>query len=64
MWQWRLKLIKDKIDASNKNIDNKLFDYSRELVMVNFLFERKLLSKDEMLMIKQDITKSYNMGKI
>ena len=61
MRQWRLKLIKGKIDASNKNIDNKLFDYSKELVMLNFLFERKLISKDEMIMIKQDIMKSYNM---
>jgi|GEM_PF-1448881 hypothetical protein len=41
---------------------NKIFDYSQELVMLNYLFESKLISKDEMLIIKRDIEKSYGLS--
>jgi len=40
----------------------KIFDYSHELVMLNYLFESKLISKDEMLIIKRDIEKSYGIS--
>ncbi len=44
-----------------KNDNNRLFDYSQELVMLNYLFELKMISKDEMTIIKQDIEKSYGI---
>lgn len=46
-----------KISTTNKNI----LDYCQELVMLNHLFETKLLSKDEMLIIKRDIMNSYGV---
>lgn len=46
------------------NINKKLFQYSQELVMLNYVYEQKLLSKDEMLSIKEEIMKSYGVQKI
>jgi hypothetical protein len=54
-------LHKNIIKKNTLNIDNKIFDYSQELVMLNFLFEIELLSKEEMLTIKRDIMNSYNI---
>lgn len=53
-------IISDKMS----NINKKLFQYSQELVMLNYVFEQKLLSKDEMLSIKEEIMKSYGVQKI
>ena len=44
-------IISDKMS----NINKKLFQYSQELVMLNYVYEHKLLSKDEMLSIKEEI---------
>ena len=54
------QIISDKMSNINKN----LFKYSQELVMLNYVFEQKLLSKDEMLSIKEEIMKSYGIQKI
>lgn len=53
-------IISDKMS----NINKKLFQYSQELVMLNYVYEQKLLSKDEMLSIKEEIMKSYGVQKI
>jgi len=53
-------LQKNKITKNTGNIDKKIFDYGKELVMLNFLFEMKLLSEKEMVEIKNDIMNSYN----
>lgn len=53
-------LQKNKITKNTENIDKKIFDYGKELVMLNFLFEMKLLSEKEMVEIKNDIMNSYN----
>ena len=53
-------IISDKMS----NINKKLFQYSQELVMLNYVYEQKLLSKDEMLSIKEAIMKSYGVQKI
>lgn len=39
--------------------DQNLLDFCHELVIVNFLYEQNMLSKDEMLAVKQTIRKSY-----
>ena len=44
-----------------RNIGKKLFDYSQELVMLNYAFESKLLTREEMVVIKHDIMKSYGV---
>lgn len=54
------KMISDKVSHINK----KLFKYSQELVMLNFAYECKLLSKEEMITVKQDIMKSYGVQNI
>lgn len=53
-------IVSDKMS----NINKKLFQYSQELVMLNYVYEQKLLSKDEMLSIKEEIMKSYGVQKI
>ena len=53
-------LQKNIITKNTGNIDKKIFDYGKELVMLNFLFEMKLLSEKEMVEIKNDIMNSYN----
>ncbi|GAB6108033.1 hypothetical protein [Fusibacter bizertensis] len=53
-------IISDKMS----NINKKLFQYSQELVMLNYVYEQKLLTKDEMLSIKEAIMKSYGVQKI
>ncbi|MCA0385292.1 MAG: hypothetical protein LCH34_06790 [Firmicutes bacterium] len=53
-------IISDKMS----NINKKLFQYSQELVMLNYVYEQKLLSKDEMLSIKKEIMKNYGVQKI
>ena len=53
-------IISDKMS----NINKKLFQYSQELVMLNYVYEQKLLTKDEMLSIKEEIMKSYGVQKI
>jgi hypothetical protein len=50
-------IISDKASHMNK----KLFKYSQELVMLNYVYERKLLSKDEMITVKRDIMQSYGV---
>jgi len=54
------QIISDKMS----NINKKLFQYSQELVMLNYVYEQKLLTKDEMLSIKEAIMKSYGIQKI
>ena len=46
-------IISDKMS----NINKKLFQYSQELVMLNYVYEQKLLSKDEMLSINVNFHK-------
>ena len=53
-------IISDKMS----NINKKLFQYSLELVMLNYVYEQKLLTKEEMLSIKEAIMKSYGVQKI
>ena len=53
-------IISDKMS----NINKKLFQYSQELVMLSYVYEQKLLTKDEMLSIKEAIMKSYGVQKI
>lgn len=52
---------KEIIKAKDSN--NKLMQYCQELVMLQFAYENKFLTKDEMLIVKSDIEKSYGMQK-
>lgn len=54
------EIISDKMNKINKN----LFKYSQELVMLNYVYEQRLLSKDEMLVVKEEIMKSYGVQRI
>lgn len=54
------EIISDKMNKINKN----LFKYSQELVMLNYAYEQRLLSKDEMLVVKEEIMKSYGVQRI
>jgi len=55
-------LVENKLD-DKKMVDQNLLDFCHELVIVNFLYEQKLLSKDEMQAVKQTIRKSYKFKK-
>lgn len=50
---------KEIIKAKDSN--NKLMQYCQELVMLQFAYDNKFLTKDEMLIVKSDIEKSYGM---
>lgn len=52
-------LLIDVKKIETKFCNQKLLDFCHELVIVNFLYEQKMLSKDEMLAVKQTIRKSY-----
>ena len=54
------QIISDKMS----NINKKLFQYSQELVMLNYAFECKFLTKEEMATVKQEIMKSYGVQSI
>jgi len=47
-----------------KNSSKKLMQYCQELVMLQFAYNNKFLTKDEMLIVKNDIEKSYSMNRI
>lgn len=48
-------------DGCNKGIDQKLMNYSRELVMLNHVYELKLITKNEMLTLKREIMEEYGI---
>jgi len=51
------KLIKFK--KENKT----LHDYYQELVMLRFAYENNFINKDQMLLVRRDIEKSYGIRK-
>lgn len=53
----------NKLDKA-KYTNKRVLDYCHELVLLNHLYECNLISKDEMLMIKTEINKTYNIGNI
>lgn len=53
---------KKNIKANDAN--KKLMQYCQELVMLQFAYENKYLTKDEMLIVKSDIEKSYGMQRV
>lgn len=42
-------------------IDHKMFDYCHELIIVDYMYEQKMLTEEEMLAVKQTIKKSYGI---
>lgn len=42
-------------------IDHKILDYCQELVIVDYMYEQKMLSQEEMLAVKQTIKNSYGI---
>ncbi len=44
-----------------ETIESKVLDYCQELVMLNYLYEKKMLTKNEMLTIRRCIKKKYGM---
>lgn len=52
----------DSEKEKKKNlIDHKMFDYCHELIIVDYMYEQKMLSEEEMLAVKQAIKKSYGI---
>jgi len=49
-----------KIEKHRKE-NKKLLDYCQELVMLNYLYDENLITKDEKIAIRRDIEKSYGM---
>lgn len=47
--------------TNKKGVNYKLLDYVQELVMLNFIYEQKIISKEEMKKIRNDIKKSYGV---
>lgn len=47
-----------------KDANEKLMQYCQELVMLQFAYDNKYLTKDEMLIVKSDIEKSYGMQRV
>lgn len=47
-----------------KKLDKKLMKYTGELTMLNNLYGKNLISKDEMLEIKRSIESSYNIKSV
>ncbi len=47
--------------TEKKQVGDKLLDYVQELVMLNFVYEQELITKDEMYKIRNDIMKSYGI---
>lgn len=47
-----------------KDANKKLMQYCQELVMLQFAYDNKYLTKDEMLIVKSDIEKSYGMQRV
>lgn len=47
----------EKFRSENK----KLLDYCQELMMLNYIYRKELITEREMLEIRSDIEKSYGM---
>ena len=48
-------------DNHSKQINDKLLDYAQELVMLNFIYEEGIVTKEELEKIRNDIMKSYGI---
>ncbi|VDN49303.1 protein of unknown function [Petrocella atlantisensis] len=51
----------NKSTDKKKLMDQKMLDYCQELVILNYMYEQKMLTKEEMLAVKQTIKNSYNI---
>lgn len=53
---------------NEENIENKEYaskeirDFCHELVLLNYIYERKMVTKDEMLAIRANISKRYGQS--
>lgn len=54
-------MVSDINDGEKRKINSKLIDYGREMIMLNFLYEQKLLTKNEMMTLKREIMDDYGM---
>ncbi len=53
--------MKELIDSAEEKIDPKLINYGREMIMLSFLYEKKLLTKNEMLTLSREIMEDYGV---
>ncbi len=53
--------MKELIDNAEEKIDPKLINYGREMIMLSFLYEQKLLTKNEMLTLSREIMEDYGV---
>jgi radical SAM superfamily enzyme YgiQ (UPF0313 family) len=51
-------------DKKMEKLDKKLMKYTGELTMLNNLYGKNLISKDEMLEIKRSIKNSYDINSV
>lgn len=57
-----VKIMENSInDENSKQINDKLLDYAQELVMLNFIYEEGIVTKEELEKIRNDIMKSYGI---
>jgi len=53
--------VKELIGSSEEKIDPKLINYGREMIMLSFLYEQELLTKNEMLTLSREIMEDYGV---
>lgn len=51
----------EKINSTEKSIDSKLINYGREMIMLSFLYEQKMLTKNEMQTLRREIMEDYGI---
>jgi len=49
------------INSAEKSIDPKLINYGREMIMLSFLYEQKMLTKNEMQTLRREIMEDYGI---
>lgn len=51
----------EKRIPNKKQMNDKLLDYAQELVMLNFIYDQEVVTKKEMIRIRNNIMKSYGI---
>lgn len=47
--------------SDKKKVDGKLLDFVHELVMLNFVYEQKIVTEEERQMIRKELMRKYGI---
>lgn len=53
--------VEDSKSKKHSEKNKHMFNYSKELIMLKFIYEKKLITEDEMKSIRSNIMKSYGI---